>query len=220
MRIGMAMVVLVLAAGPGLAAELPAVGTGSLLIKTEGPGPLQPAPVLRTDVRIRVTGMISRVAVTQQFENPTALWLEGIYVFPLPEGAAVDTLYLRVGERVIEGQIREREEARQTYVQARQEGRKASLLEQERPNVFTVSVANIGPRESVEVVIEYQEVVHYDSGEFRLRFPMVVGPRYIPGTTAIPGVPGSGWREHARGPRRRPHHAPGAAPLPRADQPG
>ncbi len=194
MRTGMVIVVFVLlAAWSGLAAELPAVGAGSLFVKTEGPGQLQPAPVLRTDVRIRVTGMISRVAVTQQFQNPTALWLEGIYVFPLPEGAAVDTLYLRVGERVIEGQIREREEALQTYVQARQEGRKASLLEQERPNIFTVSVANIGPRESVEVVIEYQEVVHYDSGEFRLRFPMVVGPRYVPGTAAIPGIPGSGW---------------------------
>jgi Ca-activated chloride channel homolog len=194
MRIGMAMVVLVLlAAGPGLAAEVPAVGTGSLFVKTEGPGTLQPAPVLRTDVRIRVTGMISRVAVTQQFENPTAQWMEGIYVFPLPEGAAVDTLYLRIGERVIQGQIQEREEAKQTYAQARQEGRKASLLEQERPNIFTVSVANIGPRESVEVVIEYQELVHYDSGEFRLRFPMVVGPRYIPGTSAIPGVAGRGW---------------------------
>jgi Ca-activated chloride channel family protein len=193
MRLVFGMALVLLAAGPGVAAEVPPVGGGTLLVNTGGGGPLQPAPVLRTDVRIRITGMIARVEVAQRFQNPTASWLEGVYVFPLPEGAAVDTLYLRVGERAIEGQIREREEAKQTYDQARQEGRKASLLEQERPNIFTVSVANIGPGEEVSVVFHYQELVRYDSGEFRLRFPMVVGPRYIPGTTAIPGVAGTGW---------------------------
>jgi Ca-activated chloride channel family protein len=190
---GMALVLVLVAAGPGVAAEVPPAGGGTLFVKSGSDGPLQAAPVVHTDVRIRVTGLIARVEVAQRFQNPTASWLEGLYVFPLPEGAAVDTLYLRVGERVVEGQIREREEARQTYVQARQEGRKASLLEQERPNVFTVSVANIGPGEEVSVVFHYQELVHYDSGEFRLRFPMVVGPRYVPGTTAIPGVAGTGW---------------------------
>ena len=79
------------------------------------------------------------------------------------------------------------------YQQAQQAGKKASLLEQERPNIFTISVANIGPGEAVVVDIEYQEVVRYDQGEFRLRFPMVVGPRYVPGTDPIPGAPGTGW---------------------------
>jgi Ca-activated chloride channel family protein len=190
---GMALVLVLLGAGPGGAVEVPPAGGGTLFVTTGAGGPLQPAPVLHSDVRIRVTGLIARVEVAQRFHNPTASWLEGIYVFPLPQGAAVDTLYLRVGERVVQGQVREREEAKQAYVQARQEGRKASILEQERPNVFTVSVANIGPGEEVSVVFHYQELVHYDSGEFRLRFPMVVGPRYIPGTTAIPGLAGTGW---------------------------
>jgi Ca-activated chloride channel family protein len=168
-------------------------GRGALLVKTDVPGRFQEAPLLRTDVRVQVTGLVARVEVAQQFANPTEEWLEAIYVFPLPEAAAVDTLLVRVGPRVIEGQIREREEARQTYQQARQEGKKASLLEQERPNIFTVSVANIGPGEQVEVVLQYQEILRHDGGEFRLRFPMVVGPRYIPGATAVAGDPGTGW---------------------------
>ena len=171
----------------------PPVTHGSLLVHTHVAGPPHEVPAVRTDVRIRVTGPISRVAVTQEFLNPTAEWLEGVYVFPLPEGAAVDTMRLQVGERVIEGQIREREQARQTYQQAQQSGQKASLVEQERPNIFTMSVANLGPGETVVVDIEYQEVVHYDQGEFRLRFPMVVGPRYIPGADAVVGTPGTGW---------------------------
>src|SRR5262249_31602622 len=72
-------------------------------------------------------------------------------------------------------------------------GKKASLLEQERPNIFTVSVANIGPCEQVEVTFQYQEILRYEGGDFRLRFPMVVGPRYIPGTAAVAGDPGTGW---------------------------
>jgi Ca-activated chloride channel homolog len=168
-------------------------GRGALLVKTDVPGRFQEAPLLRTDVRMQVTGLVARVEVAQQFANPTEEWLEAIYVFPLPESAAVDTLLVRVGPRVIEGRIREREEARQTYQQAKQEGKKASLLEQERPNIFTVSVANIGPGEQVEVILQYQELLRYDGGEFRLRFPMVVGPRYIPGAIAVAGDPGTGW---------------------------
>jgi Ca-activated chloride channel family protein len=171
----------------------PRVTHGSLLVKTHVAGPPDEVPAVRTDVRMRITGPIARVAVTQEFLNPTTGWLEGIYVFPLPEGAAVDAMRLQVGARVIEGQIREREEARQAYQQAQQTGKKASLLEQERPNAFTISVANVGPGEAVVVDIEYQEVVRYDQGEFRLRFPMVVGPRYISGTDAVAGVAGTGW---------------------------
>jgi Ca-activated chloride channel family protein len=171
----------------------PRVTHGSLLVHTHTAGRPEEVPAVRTDVRIRVTGPIARVAVTQEFRNPSAQWLEGIYVFPLPEGAAVDAMRLEVGGRVLEGQIREREEARRTYQQARETGQKASLLEQERPNVFTMSVANLGPGETAVVDIEYQEVVRYDQGEFRLRFPMVVGPRYIPGTEPVAGAAGTGW---------------------------
>jgi Ca-activated chloride channel family protein len=199
MRVGFVTVWLVIVAlltGPaGASAQeaLPQVTHGSLLVRSRDTGRLEEVPELKTEVLMRVTGLIARVEVTQNFHNPTAQWLEGIYVFPLPEGAAVDALRLHVGERIIEGQIHEREEARQAYQKAHAEGTKASLLEQERPNIFTTSVANIGPGEDVAVTIQYQELIRYDQGEFRLRFPLVVGPRYIPGDTAIDGMAGTGW---------------------------
>ena len=155
------------------------VTEGTLFWKT-GQGQVA-APVLATDVEIRVTGMIARARVHQEFTNPAAEWAEGVYVFPLPDDAAVDHLRMRVGDRIIEGMIREREAAKAAYTQARQQGQRASLVEQERPNVFTTSVANIPPGAAITIEIEYQQTVHYDAGEFRLRFPMVVGPRYLPG---------------------------------------
>src|SRR4029450_1764503 len=139
------------------------------------------APVLATDVDIRVTGMIARAKVHQSLTTPAAEWAEGIYVFPLPDDAAVDHLRMRVGDRIIEGMIRERAAAKAAYTQARQQGQRTSLVEQERPNVSTTSVANIPPGAAITIEIEYQQTVHYDAGKFRLRFPMVVGPRYIPG---------------------------------------
>jgi len=165
---------------------------GILLFLTVHSGVYLPAPTLETEVTIAVTGLVARAEVRQRFHNPTDSWLEGIYVFPLPETAAVDVLRMIVGERVIEGEIHEREEAKKVYDQAKKQGKKASLVEQERPNLFTTSVANIGPGEDIEVVIEYQEELRYDNGRFRLRFPMVVGPRFIPGNERIEGAAGTG----------------------------
>lgn len=154
--------------------------SGALLLRAEEDGKYLEAPILATDVDITVSGPIVRATITQRFENPADAWVEGVYVFPLPEGAAVDTLKMQIGDRLIDGVIKEREEARRIYEQAREDGRKASLVEQERPNMFTNSVANIGPGETVIVQIEYQETVDQSSGIFSLRFPMVVGPRYNP----------------------------------------
>ena len=170
------------------------VGQGSLLFKTDAPGRYVAAPVQSTEVEIAVRGMVVEATVQQRFSNPGNEWLEGVYVFPLPQQAAVHSMRLEIGERIIEGQIKEREEARKVYEQAKEEGRKASLVEQERANVFTTSVANIGPGEAVAVRISYQQVLEYDSGRFELRFPMVVGPRYIPGSP-IPteATTGTGW---------------------------
>lgn len=157
------------------------VGQGSLLFATDIPGRFVPAPVQSTEVEISVRGLVVEATVRQSFANPGDAWLEGVYAFPLPQNAAVHAMRFEVGERVIEGRIKEREAARKVYQQAKKEGRKASLVEQERPNIFTTSVANIGPGEKVAVRISYQQVLEYDSGRFELRFPMVVGPRYIPG---------------------------------------
>jgi Ca-activated chloride channel family protein len=171
--------------------------TGTLLL--EGTDGLRAAPTLSTDVDVRVTGLIARTEVVQRFSNPSEAWVEGVYVFPLPEDAAVDTLVMRIGERVLEGQIQERAKARATYVRAKREGRKASLVEQERPNIFTTSVTNLGPGETVEIAITYQDDVPYDQGRFSLRFPMVVGPRYIPGGEGANQIDESGWTTAPRG---------------------
>ncbi len=174
------------------------VGAGSLLLRTPQPGRYMPAPTVATDVNMRVSGMIARVRVSQRFDNPGNTWTEGIYVFPLPETAAVDRMRMHIGDRLVEGRIKEREEAKKIYHDAKQSGRRAALVEQERPNIFTTSVANIGPGDSVLVEIEYQQSLRYYDGEFGLRFPMVVGPRYVPGRTtlreeSLTAFQGNGW---------------------------
>ena len=172
---------------------LEAAGTGTLLLSTTAPGVYLPAPTLETGVDIEVTGLVARTRVTQRFQNPTDAWVEGIYVFPLPSGAAVDQLHLVVGGRVIEGEIHEQQEAERIFAEARASGRRASMVSQERPNLFTTAVTNLGPGERVEVVIHYQEDLRFDDGTFELRFPMVVAPRYIPGAPLPVAPTGVGW---------------------------
>src|ERR1700722_5351577 len=154
-------------------------GSGSLLLKTGGEGYTAPAP-LGIAVDGTVSGPTLRARVTQVFRNTTKDWVEAIYVYPLPDGGAVDTLKMVIGDRVVVGEIKERQQACVIYEQAKQNGQKAALTEQERPNIFTNSVANIGPGETVLVQIEYQEPVHQSGDQFSLRIPMVVGPRYNP----------------------------------------
>ena len=154
--------------------------SGALLLKTNEPGRFLEAPRLTTDVSIVVSGPIARTRVTQRFENISDLWVEGVYVFPLPDESAVDTLKIQIGDRFIEGRIEEKKKAKEIYEAAKREGKKASLLEQERPNIFTNSVANIGPGETIIVQIEYQENVKLEDHQFSLRFPMVVAPRFNP----------------------------------------
>ncbi len=154
--------------------------SGGLLLKTKEPGKYIQAPMVATDVDIDVTGPIARAKITQRFENPSDGWVEGVYVFPLPEDSAVDSLRMLIGDRIIEGEIKKKEEARQIYEEAKEAGKRASLIEQQRPNIFTNSVANIGPGETIVVQIEYQQTVRQDENIFSLRFPTVVAPRYNP----------------------------------------
>ncbi|MFK4387122.1 marine proteobacterial sortase target protein [Bradyrhizobium sp. USDA 223] len=168
--------------------------SGSLLLKEDG-ATLE-AIRLGTDIDITVSGATLRARVTQAFRNPTKDWVEATYVYPLAAGGAVDTLKMVVGDRVIIGDIKERQQARVIYEEARRAGQKAALTEQERPNIFTNSVANIGPGETVLVQIEYQEPVRQVGNEYSLRLPLVVGPRYNP-APIIQSVEfrkdGSGW---------------------------
>ncbi|MGQ0676817.1 MAG: marine proteobacterial sortase target protein [Rhodospirillales bacterium] len=178
-------------AAPGASAGLrhPAEsGGGALLYRDKSSGLYIPVPTLSTEVEIGVGGVSARVGVAQRFKNATADWLIGVYVFPLPENAAVDALRMTVGGRAIEGRVAEREQAKKDFDRARDSGRRASLLEQERPNVFTASLANIAPGEEIEVHLSYAQPVERDGATYRLRFPMVVGPRYAPGPTEVAGL--------------------------------
>jgi Ca-activated chloride channel family protein len=146
-----------------------------------------------TRVDVEISGVVARVRVDHVFENPYDQRLEAVYVFPLPEDAAIDGYWFRVGEQVVRAVVKEREEARREYEQARDEGRKTALLEQERPDIFTQSVANIPPKGTITVHLEYVHPVEIDGDRYTLRFPMVVAPRYIPGSPAGRPNVGRGW---------------------------
>ncbi len=164
--------------------------SGSLLLRMKSG--YMVATRMNTDIKARVSGMVARVSVKQTFRNGGKEWVEGVYVFPLPDNAAVDRLRMHIGERFIEGEIREKEQAKKEYEAAKTAGKKASLVEQQRANLFTTSVANVAPGETVTIEIEYLETLRYDDESFSLRFPITVTPRYIPGAP-LPGRKGSGW---------------------------
>jgi Ca-activated chloride channel family protein len=153
---------------------------GSLRAVDASSGVVRECPLKHTAVRAEVSGFISRVTVTQEFENPFADKIEAVYVFPLPQAAAVDDMTMHVGGRTIKARIMRREEAQAAYQKARERGNVASLLDQERPNIFTQSVANILPGQSIKVVISYVETLKYEAGTYEWSFPMVVGKRYMP----------------------------------------
>ena len=185
------LTVLLLAAFSSALAEMPAqTQSGSLLWQMQQG--YTTATLLNTEVDLQISGLLARVSVRQEFHNDGPDWVEGVYVFPLPDGAAVDRMRLHIGERFIEADVKEKEDAKKIYNTAKQAGKKASLVEQQRANLFTTSVANVAPGERVVVEIEYLEDLRYEDGRFSLRFPMTLTPRYIPGQ-GLPDKQGNGW---------------------------
>jgi Ca-activated chloride channel family protein len=156
-------------------------GSGALIAKVEQKE--IPMPLKHTDVRASVNGYIADVEVTQQFLNPYSSKIEAVYLFPLPHNAAVNDFIMTIGERRIRGIIRERKEAEQIYQEAKRQGYVASLLTEERPNLFTQSVANIEPGQEIDVNIKYIHTLSYVDGWYEFVFPMVVGPRFNPPAT-------------------------------------
>lgn len=170
----------------------PQVGEGCLLYHSGISGRYESIPLLHTDATIDVRGLVASATVTQQYANSSTEPIEAVYIFPLPHDAAVYDMEIRIGNRVIRSVVREREEAKRVYTQAKSQGKRAALLEQERPNIFTASVANIMPGDRIDVRMRYVQPLRWEAGKMRLVFPMVVGPRYIPGTQAV-GHQGTGW---------------------------
>jgi Ca-activated chloride channel family protein len=138
-------------------------------------------PLAHTRVVAQVSGNVARVEVTQYFVNPSRDRLEAVYAFPLPPHAAVTDMLFRIGSRVVLSEVKRRDEAKRTYEAARREGRTAALTEQERPNLFTQSVANVPPGDTVAVVLRYVHEVPFDDGRYTFHFPTTIGPRYVPG---------------------------------------
>lgn len=137
-------------------------------------------PLESTDVDLEITAGINYATVTQTYINQTTHNLEAVYIFPLPAKATVTDMELRVEDRVIRSVVQKRKEAKKTYETAKEAGKKAALVEQERPNIFTTSVANLEPGQRVSIRFRYMEVLPYRKGEYSLSFPMVVGQRYLP----------------------------------------
>ena len=165
--------------------------SGALEVVDSSGKALGQCPLKHTSVKAEISGFLSRVVVTQEFENPFKDKIEAVYTFPLPQAAAVDDMTMRVGERVVRGRILRKEEAQAVYDAARSSGQVASLLDQERPNIFRQSVANIMPGEKITIEISYVETLKYEDGTYEFVFPMVVGPRYNPG--APTGKQGGGF---------------------------
>lgn len=161
------------------------IGAGALQVIEDGKT-VNACPLKHTQVHANIAGFIGRTTVRQTFTNPFDRKIEAIYVFPLPQHAAVDDMIMQIGDRRVLGYVREREEARLIYESAKNAGHVAALLDQERPNIFTQSVANIEPGATVEIEISYVETLNFEAGQYEWVFPMVVGPRYIPGGGSAP----------------------------------
>ena len=171
---------------------LPDVGEGCLLFRSPISGRYEPIPLERTSVALDVRGLVVAATVSQQYSNNTGGAIEAVYVFPLPHDAAVYDMEMIIGNRRIRSLIKERAEAKKTYAAAKAEGKRAALVEEERPNIFTTSVANIMPGDRIEVRLRYVQPLVWEDGRVRLTFPMTIGPRYIPGSTAT-GSTGTGY---------------------------
>ena len=168
--------------------DLDELASGHMLLQTGGTGEYTAAILQASKVQVDISGMIATAVVEQSFTNDTGRALEGVYAFPLPDNAAVRYMEMVIGERRIIGKIRERAKAQEIYRKARAAGKKASLVEQQRPNLFTSRIANIGAGETVSVRLEFVQEVAYANGEFSLRFPTTLTPRYMPGAAMVPAV--------------------------------
>lgn len=180
----LALVALGVVGSPAHAAAIPEEHAGRLLLQSSAQA--VPVEALRQLTRMHaiVTGSVARIEVTQTFSNQSADWVEGMYVFPLPTDSAVDELRMQVGERTIVGEIRAREAAHAAYEAARAAGRQASLVDQERPNMFTTRIANIAPGGAITVTLAYLDCIAYRDGRYTLSLPLSITPRYTPGLSA------------------------------------
>ena len=163
--------------------QLNQIESGTLVVSHQDEdGSYEAISPLSTDVRIDISGLLARAQVKQTFRNQSNHWIEAIYAFPLPDESRVDHMEMQIGERTVTGEIRAKQQAKKEYLQALGEGKRVSLLESQRANLFTNRAANIPPLETIEIIFSYQWQVEYIDGVFGLRVPLTITPRYLPGT--------------------------------------
>ncbi len=172
-------------------------GCGSMLTKLPGEAQNIPLPLKHTDIKASISTYIASVNVQQQFHNPYDQKIEAVYVFPLPQNAAVTDFIMTIGDRRIRGIIREKSEAQKIYNAAKQAGHVASLLTQQRANIFTQKVANIEPGKRIDVDIKYFNTLAYRDGWYEFILPTVVGPRFNPPFAKDP-IKAAAWDKHAQ----------------------
>lgn len=175
----------------GLSICLPLQAAGFGLEFRDPEGAWQPGLAMDTDIAMSVVGLLAEVRVTQTYRNDSPHWQEGRYLLPLPAEAAVGRLRIRIGERLIEGEVQEKQQAQRSYQQATASGRRAGLVEQDRPNLFRTSVSNIAPGETVEIEIGYWQQVDFRDGEFSLVLPLTLTPRYRDGGSPLDAPTGA-----------------------------
>ena len=163
-----------------IASPLSHAESGELLMKNKE-GETSSALLHKTHVDLQVNGMIAHVTYTQTFSNNSDEWQNAVYTIPLSEDAAINHMEMMIGERVIRGAIKPKQEAKKLYEIAKKAGKKASLTAQQRPNLFTQRVANIAPKEQIKVTLQFIQQVGYENGEFSFHLPTTLTPRYIPG---------------------------------------
>ena len=170
---------------------------------------VQDCPLEHTEVSANVAGFVARVKVKQVFHNPSRDKVEAVYVFPLPQDAAVDDMAMTVGDRRVVARVKKRDEARQIYDQAKNAGHVAALLDEERPNVFTQSLANLEPGARVTVEIAFDALLKYEDGWFEFSLPTVVAPTTSPAfPPPAPATGGSRTRRACRTPRKSRRRSP------------
>ena len=145
-------------------------------------------PLAALDVRASVAGLVAEIRVRQTFVNTSPEPIEATYLFPLPDRAALTAFQMRIGERLIDGVLKERAEARQAYDEALRAGHRAGIAEENRPDVFSLRVGNLMPGDQISVFLTLVGPLEYSDAQATFRFPLVVAPRYIPGSP-LPGPP-------------------------------
>ena len=163
------------------------------VVQSSGETSAETFPLRNTDARVTITGVIAQVTVRQTYVNTGAGAIEATYLFPASTRAAVHGMEMKIGERLVRAKIEERQKAKATYAKAKAEKKSAALLEQKRPNVFEMSVANILPGDQVEVTLEYSEILRPEDGTYEFVYPTVVGPRYSDRTAGSPDAAQHKW---------------------------